>query len=264
MSLYTELLKRVLTRTAFDYEVVPVTPQAAPKRLATAAARRVAPGVEFVRRRPIPEVRASGGDWPPPPDAETMVGLRRLDNLEELIRDVVRNDVMGDVLEAGVWRGGACILARAVLRELGVTDRTVWLADSFRGLPEASTEHDRKGPAFHKYDELAVPLEEVQRNFERYGLLDDRVRFLVGWFSETLPGPVERLAILRADGDMYESTMDVLGALYDCVSVGGYVIIDDYGSVRACTAATNEFRAVRGITDPLIWIDKDGVYWQKT
>jgi hypothetical protein len=88
-----------------------------------------------------------------------------------------------------------------------------------------------------------VSLKEVRRNFERYGLLDDRVQFLVGWFEDTLPtATIERLAVLRLDGDMYSSTHHVLSALYPRLSVGGYVIVDDY-YLDTCRAAITDYRA---------------------
>jgi O-methyltransferase len=111
---------------------------------------------------------------------------------------------------------------------------------------------------------LAVPLERVRELFARYGLLDDRVRFLPGWFADTLPrAPIERLALLRIDADLYESTGDALAALYDKVSSGGFVIVDDYGCIPACRTAVDEFRAARGIQEPLEIIDWTGVFWRR-
>jgi len=96
-------------------------------------------------------------------------------------------------------------------------------------------------------------------------LLDGQVRFLQGWFSETLPhAPIEKLAVLRLDGDMYESTMDVLRNLYDKVSEGGFIIVDDFGAVQGCQTAILEFRANRKITDPIHPIDGYGVFWRKS
>jgi len=109
-----------------------------------------------------------------------------------------------------------------------------------------------------------VPVEEVRRNFERFGLLDDRVRFLVGWFRDTLPNaPVERLALIRLDGDMYESTAVALESLYPKLSPGGFVIVDDYG-VPGARAATDDFRAEHGIEEPLELIDWAGAFWRKS
>jgi hypothetical protein len=104
----------------------------------------------------------------------------------------------------------------------------------------------------------------VKRNFERYDLLDDQVRFLQGWFSETLPkAPIERLAVLRLDGDLYESTTDALVNLYDRLSPGGYVIVDDF-CIPACRQAVHDFRQTRGIQDEIIQIDWTGVYWRRS
>lgn len=210
-----------------------------------------------------PTLREYGWDWPSV--AHSMIGRRRMANLRQLAEEVLFNEVPGDFIETGVWRGGACIFMKAVLDAYGVTNRRIWAADSFMGLPAPSDTYPADaGDKFHTYAELAVPLEQVQRNFERYGLLDSQVMFLKGWFKDTLPGaPTGPLAILRMDGDMYESTMDALTHLYDRVSPGGYVIVDDYRIVAGCKQAVDEFRARHGIEDPITEIDGVGVYWQK-
>ncbi len=211
-----------------------------------------------------PEARRNGQDWPH--EAETMVGWKRLDNVERCVRDVLRDDVPGDLVETGVWRGGASILMRAVLKAYGDTDRCVWLADSFEGLPRANGElwppdaEDRLAD-FNAY--LGVSLEQVQANFARYGLLDSQVRFLKGWFRDTLPtAPMDRIAVLRLDGDMYESTMDTFRALYGKVQPGGYVIVDDYGALANCRAAVDDFRASRGIVETIETVDWTGICWR--
>lgn len=206
--------------------------------------------------------------------AISMLSQVRLDNLRECIESVVRDRVPGDLIETGVWRGGATIYMRAVLKTLGVTDRIVWAADSFEGLPEPDAEKypleakSFKSAAMTKYyKHLAVSLEEVERNFAAYGMLDGQVKFLKGWFKDTLPtAPIERLAIMRLDGDYYESTRDALVNLYDKLSVGGYVIIDDYGedTWTYCRKAVEEFRQARGITDPLVRVDKPCAFWRKS
>ena len=95
--------------------------------------------------------------------------------------------------------------------------------------------------------------------------MDDQVCFLKGWFKDTLPtAPIEKLAILRLDGDMYESTMDGLRSLYHKLSPGGFLIVDDYGAVDACREAVCDFRNEHGIDDEIVKIDWGGVYWQKT
>ena len=208
--------------------------------------------------------RVEGRDWPN--QAHTMIGLQRLDNLHFCVEDVLARGVPGDLMETGVWRGGAAILMRAVLKVNGVTDRLVWAADSFEGLPPPDP---AKYPldtnlTFNQFKELAVSLESVQRNFNRYNLLDDQVRFLKGWFRDTLPkAAVRRLAVLRLDGDLYESTMDALIHMYPKVSSGGYVIIDDYGDIAACRQAVLDYRGRHGIADEIMPIDWSGAFWQK-
>ena len=212
-----------------------------------------------------PLIRESGWDWPS--TAHSMIGSKRMANLRELTESVLINNVPGDLIETGVWRGGACIYMRAILMAYGVSDRTVWVADSFEGLPAPDPVKypADAGDNFHTYSELAISIEEVKRNFETYGLLDDKVRFLKGWFSQTLPkAPIKQLAILRLDGDMYESTMDALTHLFNKLSTNGFVIVDDYRVVEGCRKAVGDFRMKNGIDDPIHEIDGIGVYWQKS
>ncbi|HEV3215440.1 MAG TPA: TylF/MycF/NovP-related O-methyltransferase [Vicinamibacterales bacterium] len=212
-----------------------------------------------------PKMRSEGRDWPV--DAETMVGLRRLDSLQSSLERVLQDDVPGDVIETGVWRGGASIFMRGVLKAYGDTDRIVWVADSFQGLPKPQPgvwRDDEQLDLSRFKNTLAVPLEQVRANFERYGLLDDQVRFIPGWFSDTLPSaPIERLALLRLDGDMYQSTMDALRALYPKLSTGGYCIIDDYYSQSGARQAVTEYRQENGITDSIEQIDWTGAFWRR-
>ena len=209
--------------------------------------------------------RIGGEDWPV--HAVSMIGAHRMAQLQQAVEYVIAQGIPGDLIETGVWRGGACILMKAVLVAYGVQDRRVWVADSFKGLPAPDPERypTDRGVLLHTFEQLAIPVETVRRNFERYGLLDDRVVFLEGWFRDTLgPAPIERLAVLRLDGDLYESTMDALTALYDRVSPGGIVIVDDYGLIATCAAAVDDFRRERGIVEPIKRIDASGVYWQRS
>ena len=209
-------------------------------------------------------LRAEGRDFPG--RAMTMIGRKRLDNLQRLTEDVLARGVPGDLIEAGAWRGGATIFMRGLLAAHGDTDRDVWVADSFEGLPppDADKFPADKDSKFHENEILAVSLPVVKRNFERYDLLDERVRFLKGWFKDTLPdAPIERLAILRLDADMYQSTTEGLQYLYPKLSPGGYVILDDYACIEACEKATKDYRAVHGIDSEIHVIDTRGVYWQK-
>jgi O-methyltransferase len=262
--LYLDLLKRVLTRTGFATYQLPITRGWRRHVYRPVKALLESRGFQLVRRVD-PEMRRIGGDWPA--DAETMVGMVRLDNLQQCVVDVIRAKVPGDFIETGVWRGGASILMAAALKAYGETERTVWVADSFEGLPRPQDDThpaDRADPLW-KFGDLAVPLEQVKENFRKYDVLTDQVRFLPGWFEDTLPSaPIDALAILRLDGDMYHSTMVGLESLYSKVSVGGYVIVDDYSALEGCKQAVDEFREREGLTDPIQHVDWAAVYWQRS
>jgi Macrocin-O-methyltransferase (TylF) len=205
--------------------------------------------------------------------ALTMVPLVRLHNLHRCAVDVIERHVPGDFIETGVWRGGTTIFMRAVLRAYASSDRKVWVADSFEGLPEpdadkypieAETHHGKVMSSI--YDHFAVGLDEVRENFARFGLLDDQVRFLKGWFKDTLPAAeVSHLSVMRLDGDYYESTHDALLHLYPKLSPGGYVIVDDYGedTWTYCRRAVDDFRDKEGLDQPLMRVDSKCFYWQK-
>jgi hypothetical protein len=211
-----------------------------------------------------PGLRADGKDWPS--QAHTMIGAHRLHQLRQACEHVLSEQIPGDFIETGVWRGGACILMRGVLQAYQDRQRRVCCADSFHGLPppDAARYPQDRNDAHHSFAPLSVSLEQVRANFARYDLLDEQVCFLPGWFQDTLPAaPVERLAILRLDGDMYASTMQALEALYDKVSPGGYVIVDDYGAIPTCRAAVHDFRSRKQIIEHMIPIDWGGVYWRK-
>lgn len=207
--------------------------------------------------------RLEGRDWPA--EADTMIGLERLNSLQLCVEDVLRRNTPGDFMEAGVWRGGASIFLRGMLRAFGVTNRRVWLADSFAGLPRPDLVHypQDRDDLLWAAPELAIPLNAVKANFEKYGLLDDQVKFLQGWFRDTLPiAPIEQLSILRLDGDLYESTMIALRSLYPKLSAGGYLIVDDYGALETCRSAVDDFRREFSIEEAIVRIDWSGVYWR--
>lgn len=255
--LYLDLLKKCLTNYIYDDDLdlntgeVDVDPATG----------------KYVTRVPAhvtQEQKYLGKIWPS--RAHTMIGVPRLDNIQYCVEHVLAHGVPGDLIETGVWRGGATIFMRGILKAYGVTDRLVWVADSFAGLPEADpARYPRESDIeFHRMAELAVSLEEVRKNFERYDLLDDQVRFLKGWFKDTLPAAaIDRLAVMRLDGDMYESTMDALVNLYPKLSPGGFVIIDDYNILPSCNDAVHDFRNDRGIAAELSLLPGAGALWMK-
>jgi O-methyltransferase len=209
--------------------------------------------------------RLLGDYWPL--RAHTMIGLKRLDNVQFCVETAIKDGIPGDLVETGVWRGGACIFMRAILKAYGDTTRIVWVADSFIGLPppNVAAYHADAGDVHHTYsDFLGVSRQDVEENFRRYNLLDGQVRFLEGWFKDTLPkAPIDRLAVLRLDGDMYESTIQTLETLYDKLSCGGFIIIDDY-HLGPCKRAVTDFRSRKHINDAIIGIDGKGVFWRKS
>jgi O-methyltransferase len=210
------------------------------------------------------ELRVNGLDWPT--YADSMIGLKRMNNIEFCFNQVIQDGIVGDFIETGVWRGGSTIFMAALLKENKISDRKVWVADSFEGLPKPNEEkyiHD-KGDPHYLYKELAISIDTVKDNFRKYDLLGDNIVFLKGWFKDTLPtAPIEKLSIIRLDGDMYESTMDGLVNLYPKLSKGGYIIIDDWGAVKACQQAVIDYRNENGISEEINEIDGIGVYWQK-
>lgn len=212
--------------------------------------------------------------------AMTMVGRNRLNNIRELLDKCDLKGVKGDFVECGVWRGGASMFAKAVIEcadhqmEFNIPQpRRVWLFDSFEGLPKPFMCQDCSFDWSVWNDVLGVEIEVVRDNFARFGLLDEYVFFIKGWFKETLPiyrhdgTALESIAVLRCDGDMYESTMDILANLYHKVTPGGYVIIDDW-SIEAVKRAIGDY--FKGKTPEFIDIgDREGngaissVYWRK-
>ena len=208
--------------------------------------------------------RAEGRDWPE--NGLTMVGLKRLENVQACIEDVLADDVPGDLVETGVWRGGTSMFMRAVLKAHGVNDRTVFVADSFEGLPPPDDEQypADAGTKLHELEFLSVPLETVQEHFRRFGLLDDRVRFVKGWFRDTMPTLTDqRWSVIRLDGDLYESTITVLENLYPNLAPGGFVIVDDYHSLWYCRRAVADYREAHGIDEEIHTVDWTGAYWRK-
>ena len=249
VELYLDLLKRCVTNTIFHQEPNADDPEE----------------FRFVRDFTKHYIKGT---------ALSMLPLARLNNIQSCAFSILRDDIPGDFIEAGVWRGGSAIFMRAILKAANVTDRTVWVADSFEGLPTPDPEQfpieakADKGAIINKaYGRFAVDMPTVQQNFQLFGLLDDQVRFLKGWFKDTLPtAPIDRLSLMRLDGDYYESTMDGLVNLYDKLSPGGYAVIDDYGedSWTNCRKAVDEFRQDRGITEPMIQVDSKCYYWRRS
>ena len=261
--LYIDLVKRCVLNVPYvDAEINPIQPHGRLRKVVLQLFRRA--GIQLAHaRRGSYASRLEGKDHSDV--AHSMVSLARLNNVQSCIETVLRENIPGDFIETGVMRGGTVILMRAILKAHERTDRVVWAADSFEGLPAPDTDKypDDAGASWHLRPMTESALDDVKRNFARYDLLDSQVQFLKAWFRDTLgTAPVERLALLRLDGDLYESTMDALVALYPRLSPGGFVIVDDY-NLPACRKAIHVFREMQGSTEPIVPIDDAGVYWRK-
>jgi len=268
-TLYLDLVKKTLAFSLWPEPPIPIDALYArsspPKRILVSVVSRTLRSLRLqlaLDRAITAKEREEGSFWPA--YAFTMIGQRRLDNLQSCVETVLRERVDGDLIETGIWRGGACILMRAILAAHGVQDRKVFVADSFEGLPKPDPRFPvDKGDTRHKSRYLAVTQAQVEDNFARFGLLDHQVVFLKGWFRDTLPtAPIHKLAVLRLDGDMYGSTMDALESLYPKLSQGGFCIVDDY-AIRGCRQAVEDYRMQNEIRAELHEIDWTGRYWRK-
>ncbi|MCW8400769.1 TylF/MycF family methyltransferase [Legionella sp. PATHC038] len=245
----------------------------------------------------------------------TLIGPKRLDNIEQSIKYITSNHVNGDIVEAGCWRGGALLYLKACLNvyeEPNTTSRNVWGADLFpessqlvtsysklirfksllkirKLLPKKSQQrlanHIMEAFPNEQYDKttlnkifaLANSLTYIKKEslistshhdlleaFKRYDLYDESIKLMPGWFKNTLPvmkDKIEHIALLRIDADFYQSTLDVLNALYPKLSQNGICIIDDYGGFTECQRAVDEYRKQHQITEPLESVDGTCYYW---
>ena len=236
-----------------------------------------------IKGRPMGAIDLYGGGTLEPMDAEklhngqawpawglTMVGTIRLNGIRDAIIDVVTNGVSGGFVETGVWRGGASLYAAAVSLAVGRPDMPIYACDSYQGLPKA-TDKKRDNDLWSKLTFLEVSLEQVKRAFDMTLLNSDRVHFVKGYFEHTMPvlGASMKygdIAVLRQDGDMYSSYIDVFFTLYDKLTVGGYLIVDDW-SIPEARKAVQDFRTMHGITDDtdkMYFPDPVSAYWKKS
>lgn len=262
-AMYIDLVKRcVLNIPYVDVEINPIQPHGALRKAMLDLFKSANIQLSHLRRGSY-ERRIAGHDHSDV--AHSMLSLKRLDNVQMCVETIIREGIRGDLIETGVMRGGTVILMRAILKAHDAQDRTVWVADSFEGLPPPNpAEYPADATAqWHLRPLTEVGVEHVRRNFERYGLLDDQVKFLPGWFRDTLSkAPIDQIAVLRLDGDLYESTMDALVPLYPKLTPGGFVIVDDY-NLPMCRQAISDYRNKFDINDDIVSIDDAGVYWRK-
>jgi hypothetical protein len=190
----------------------------------------------------------------------TLLTRKQLDLVEQAIISVEQRKVPGDFIEAGVWRGGVIVLMRALIDAHAIAGRRVVAADSFAGIPLNT--RARNDPVDGWSDRWAASLSEVQKNIERFGLLDDRVDFTVGYFEDSLKSLAGRsFAVMRLDSDSYDSVETSLERLYPQLSYGGIAIIDDW-HLAGCKQAVMDYRARSGVRDD-IQVHDGNAYWVK-
>jgi O-methyltransferase len=201
----------------------------------------------------------------------TMVGLPRLLNAYELVERAEAKGLRGAIVECGVFKGGSA----AMMTMASSPQRKVWLFDSFEGLPEPTVEDGQKAVdysghrvtgALEPIGQCVGPLDVVKELFfDKLKLAASRLEIRQGWFQETLPAAkheIGPIAVLRLDGDWYDSTRVCLENLYDLVIAGGFVIIDDYGYWEGCRRAVDEFLAARKLDVQLHVVDDSGVWFE--
>jgi len=193
---------------------------------------------------------------------DTLVGPERLHNLYVLAKRVEKENIPGDVIECGVCNGGtAALLARFATRSR--LNRTMWLLDSFQGMP-VTTAEDGEAAKAHIGKEVG-DIERVRGVLMRIGADMSRVRILPGWFQETFPAvSASRIALLNIDADWYESVKLCLDTFYDRVVTGGFISFDDYGHWQGCRQAVDEFFEARRLPYKLQQVDYTAHWFQKT
>lgn len=200
----------------------------------------------------------------------TMTSPERCQAVIESVRHVVRRDLPGAFVECGVWRGGSVLAMLLTLQELGVTDRDIWLYDTFEGMTEPGKE-DRspyQAPALSYWNRARAAtrtawenyfnpnvfsLAQVQEVLYASGYPKERLHFIQGPVEETLPAQIPgHIALLRLDTDWYASTQHEMQHLYPRLADGGVLIIDDYGHWEGCRQAVDEYFASGAVSPVLL------------
>lgn len=202
------------------------------------------------------------------PYAYSMISPERMRDVRMACETVIRENIHGAFVETGICRGGALMMMQGVNRDFYHDNcnhyfRPVFGFDSFNGVPRPYMEQD-KGLNLFTFPELAVSKAQVEKNFRNLDLWGDNVRLVEGWFKDSLPvtdtGPI---AVLRLDGDLASSTLEAFENLYPRLSIGGFVLVDDYNDIPQCKWATDKYRQEHGITEDIVESDWTGIYWRK-
>ncbi|ANE53626.1 macrocin-O-methyltransferase [Flavisolibacter tropicus] len=189
----------------------------------------------------------------------TMTSSERLVSLSRAIEYIHYNNIEGDMVECGVWKGGSMMLAANKLKSLNNTSKSLFLFDTFEGMShptdvDVTYEHNSAKELLENQErnpEVAniwcySTLEEVRANLHSTGYPSEKIHFIKGKVEQTLPyGKINTISLLRLDTDWYESTKHELEILYDRLVSGGVLIIDDYGHWSGARKAVDEFIANR-------------------
>lgn len=196
----------------------------------------------------------------------TLVSKKRYENFHNLALKISKENIEGTIVECGTYKCGLLASVTAALRELN-DDRCVWGFDTFEGIPKSNPIHDGKNSAGRgKNGDLLATIDVARDSFKQFKIDEKNIFLIKGLFQDTLKLHVEsigKIAILRLDGDWYESTKVCLDTLYDSVIDGGYIIIDDFGHWEGCRKAVNEFLKNRNIVVKFNKTDYTEVWWQK-
>lgn len=201
----------------------------------------------------------------------TMTSPERLYVLYQAVSYVIQNNIPGDFVECGVWKGGSSMMIAQVLKGLGVTDRTLWLYDTYEGMSEPG-EEDRDFSGQTAADQLQQAdkgnshsvwcyssFEEVQANMAQTGYPAEKIRFIKGKVEDTIPGAIpEQVALLRLDTDWYASTLHELVYLYPLLQQRGVLIIDDFGHWEGAKKAVLDYFKQNNLYPLISRIDDTG------
>ena len=200
------------------------------------------------------------------PDVHSMCDVKEVDQMEYLVKDVIRRQIPGSIVETGSWRCGLMKYTKAIVDIYEGSNRQIYMFDTFDHFPKPT--QNQKDQAIHPIVEFLFenmqPLDRIKASFKELGLLDDNVHFIQGLFEDTVPRTnLDKIAILRLDSDYYESTMLVLKHYYKNIVPGGWLVCDDYNNpFLGAKSAVTDFRAANNITSPIIDTHGGSVYWR--
>ena len=206
----------------------------------------------------------------------TMTSVERIVALINATKYVIENDIPGDIVECGVWRGGSMMVIAQTLKQLGSTDRKLYLYDTFEGM-SPPTEKDklvksgRSAKAMLEQADKEADIwcyadqKDVANNLRLTGYPESNIVMVKGKVEDTIPATVPKeIGLLRLDTDWYESTRHELEQLYPLLATNGVLIIDDYGHWRGSKDATDEYFSLANNSPLLHRIDYTGRMIVKT